>query len=168
MRYSTMLKWLSPKETGLDISNLLLTAISGKSKLFNYRCHPLIHKFLSQTSLSCIPGLPAATSDSSAILASAQAAIPGQRLRVDVLNPSDNPPPKAGRPSKQPKAIHPGSAGTGSLAGLSELGPEAVAAVPRALVPGAAAAATPPLPSSRLSSDSFLSALMASGRCPEP
>ena len=130
MRHSTVLKWLSPEQTRLDISNLLLTPIVVLSGCkTHYSLHPSIHKFLSETSLPMsfpgVPADPAATSYSvaisgqfsAAISASAQAArsqpsgrpsepaigaaISEKRLRVDVLNPSDAPIKKSpGRPPK--------------------------------------------------------------------
>ena len=48
MRHSTVLKWLSPEQTRLDISNLLLTPIVVLSGCkTHYSLHPSIHKFLS-------------------------------------------------------------------------------------------------------------------------
>ena len=129
MRYATVLKWLSPEQTSLDIRDLLLTPILDTKT--NYCLHSSIHKFLSETSLPMsLPGVPAdpavtcysaaiSGQFSAAISVSAQAArsqpsgrpgpsepaigaaIPEKRLRVDVLNPSDALiKKKTGRPPK--------------------------------------------------------------------
>jgi hypothetical protein len=118
MRFSTVLKWLSPEQTRLDIRDLHLTPISDTSgRRTNYCLHPLIHTFLSETSppqsLPGVPSDPAAASYSAAILDSTQAvrsqlsrpsepaigaAITEKRLRVDVLNPPIKKSP--GRPPK--------------------------------------------------------------------
>ena len=79
MRYATVLKWLSPEQTSLDIRDLLLTPILGTKT--NYCLHSSIQKFLSETSLPMsLPGVPAdpAATCYSAII-SGQFSAPGVR-----------------------------------------------------------------------------------------
>ena len=74
LRYAAVLKWLSPEQTCLDISDLLLTPISDTSgRRTNYCDHPLIHTFLSETSPpQSLPGVPADPAAASYSLASPQ------------------------------------------------------------------------------------------------